>query len=39
MNDNKNFVDFLAKQREAAEQAQSDYIDSLIEEAAGYGEV
>jgi hypothetical protein len=39
MNDNENYFDFLAKQKEAAEQAQSDYIDSLIEEAAGYGEV
>jgi hypothetical protein len=39
MNDNENYFDFLAEQREAAEQAQSDYIDGLIEEAAGYGEV
>ena len=39
MNDNENFIDFLAKQKEAAEQVQSDYIDSLIVEAAGYGEV
>lgn len=40
MNDDiKNYFDFLAKQKEAEEKSQSDYIDWLIEESCGFGEV
>ena len=40
MNDDiKNYFDFLAKQKEAEEKAQSDYVDWLIEESCGFGEV
>ena len=37
---NENYFDFLAKQKEAEEKAQSDYIDQqLIEESCGFGEI
>lgn len=34
---NENYFDFLEKQKE--EKAQSDYIDQLIEESCGFGEI
>ncbi len=37
--DTKNYFDFLAKQKEQEEKDQSDYIDQLIEESSGFGEV
>ena len=40
MNDDiKNYFDFLAKQKEIEEKVQSDYIDQLVEESSGFGEV
>ena len=36
---NENYFDFLAKQKEAEEKAQFDYIDQLIEESCGFGEI
>ena len=40
MNDDiKNYFDFLAKQKETEEKSQSDYIDQLVEESSGFGEV
>lgn len=36
---NENYFDFLAKQKEAEEKAQSDYIVQLIEESCGFGEI
>lgn len=35
----KNYFDFLFSQKEAEYQSQNDYIDSLIEESSGFGEV
>ena len=40
MNDDiKNYFDFLAKQKEAEEKVQSDYIDQFIEEGSCFGKV
>ena len=40
MNDDiKNYFDFLAKQKETEEKAQSNYVVQLIEESSGFGEV
>ena len=35
----KNYFDFLFSQKEAEYKSQSDYIDSLIEENSGSGEI
>ena len=36
---NENYFDFLAKQKEAEEKAQSDYVDQFIEESCGFEEI
>ena len=36
---NENYFDFLTKQKETEEKVQSDYIDQLIEESCGFGEI